>query len=151
MQTIECAVGNGGTAKHLVISYWVTNTHAFLQGSPSSLENVEGKWLPETTHYCLKNPFQNVWTHLWPQRWLLHCWANRSLSHQNPLKSWPRTKAVKCAECSAPTQNSLKNVCDEAILAAGSLQHRRTTAQLLGSLSRAHSAQLMPSSYWSNI
>ncbi|KAI4824209.1 hypothetical protein KUCAC02_012738 [Chaenocephalus aceratus] len=66
--------------------------------SPSSFENVKEKWVPEITHHCPKTPFLLVGT-------------------QIDLRDDPST-AVKYVECSALTQRGLKNVFDEAILAA---------------------------------
>uniref|UniRef100_A0ABI7ZC94 Uncharacterized protein n=1 Tax=Felis catus TaxID=9685 RepID=A0ABI7ZC94_FELCA len=59
--------------------------------SPSSFENVKENWVPQITHHCPKTP----------------CFLlARDL------------KAVKYVECSALTQKGVKNVFDEAILAA---------------------------------
>uniref|UniRef100_A0A8C0WLT3 Rho-related GTP-binding protein RhoG n=1 Tax=Castor canadensis TaxID=51338 RepID=A0A8C0WLT3_CASCN len=66
--------------------------------SPSSFENVKEKWVPEITHHCPKTPFLLVGT-------------------QIDLRDDPST-IEKLVECSALTQKGLKNVFDEAILAA---------------------------------
>ncbi|EDV24322.1 Cdc42hs complexed with A peptide derived from P-21 activated kinase [Trichoplax adhaerens] len=87
--------------------------------NPSSFEN----WVPEISHHCPKTPFLLVGT----QIDLRDDLATIEKLNKNKLK--PITsdaterlskelKAVKYVECSALTQKGLKNVFDEAILAA---------------------------------
>merc|ERR1712096_356165 len=73
--------------------------------SPSSFENVKEKWVPEITHHCQKTPFLLVGTQI-------------DLSLDMGEKLAKELRAVKYVECSALTQKGLKNVFDEAILAA---------------------------------
>ncbi|RDD44189.1 Cell division control protein 42-like protein [Trichoplax sp. H2] len=102
--------------------------------NPSSFENVKEKaciiiqynnleWVPEISHHCPKTPFLLVGT----QIDLRDDLATIEKLNKNKLK--PITsdaterlskelKAVKYVECSALTQKGLKNVFDEAILAA---------------------------------
>lgn len=83
--------------------------------SPSSFENVKEKWVPEITHHCHKTPFLLVGT----QTDL----RDEAKSKKKPITQEQGEKLakelkVKYVECSALTQKGLKNVFDEAILAA---------------------------------
>nr|BAC16312.1 Raichu-1054X [synthetic construct] len=92
--------------------------------SPSSFENVKEKWVPEITHHCPKTPFLLVGTQI-DLRDDPSTIEKLAKNKQKPIT--PETaeklardlKAVKYVECSALTQRGLKNVFDEAILAAG--------------------------------
>ncbi|ROL53231.1 DNA (cytosine-5)-methyltransferase 3B [Anabarilius grahami] len=91
--------------------------------SLSSFENVKEKWVPEITYYSPKTPFLLVGTQIDLRDDPITI-ARLSKNKQKPIK--PETaeklakdlKAVKYVECSALTQKGLKNVFDEAILAA---------------------------------
>ncbi|ELW65755.1 Cell division control protein 42 like protein [Tupaia chinensis] len=95
----------------------------FSMVSPSSLENVKVKWVPEITHHCPKTPFLLVGTHN-DLRDDPSTTEKLAKNKQKPIT--PETaeklacnlKAVKYLECSALTQKGLKNVSDEAILAS---------------------------------
>uniref|UniRef100_A0A8C5MVN0 Cell division control protein 42 homolog n=1 Tax=Leptobrachium leishanense TaxID=445787 RepID=A0A8C5MVN0_9ANUR len=90
---------------------------------PSSFENVKEKWVPEITHHCPKTPFLLVGTQI-DLRDDPSTIEKLAKNKQKPIT--PETaeklardlKAVKYVECSALTQKGLKNVFDEAILAA---------------------------------
>ncbi|KAH7099844.1 cell division control protein 42 [Auriculariales sp. MPI-PUGE-AT-0066] len=79
--------------------------------SPASFENVKEKWFPEVHHHCPGVPCLIVGTQL-------------ARSKQRPILSDQGERlarelgAVKYVECSALTQKGLKNVFDEAIVAA---------------------------------
>ncbi|CAG5888440.1 unnamed protein product, partial [Menidia menidia] len=91
--------------------------------SPSSFENVREKWVPEISHHCPRTPFLLVGTQvdLRDDSNTLEKLAKnkqRALSCESGEKLARELKAVKYVECSALTQRGLKNVFDEAILAA---------------------------------
>ncbi|ETE60211.1 Cell division control protein 42-like protein [Ophiophagus hannah] len=87
--------------------------------SPSSFEN----WVPEITHHCPKTPFLLVGTQI-DLRDDPSTIEKLAKNKQKPItpeaaeKLARDLKAVKYVECSALTQKGLKNVFDEAILAA---------------------------------
>ncbi|RIB19224.1 P-loop containing nucleoside triphosphate hydrolase protein [Gigaspora rosea] len=72
--------------------------------SPASFENVKEKWFPEVHHNCPGIPCLIVGTQI----------ESRNQSENLALE----LGAVKYVECSALTQKGLKNVFDEAIVAA---------------------------------
>ncbi|XP_063722503.1 cell division control protein 42 homolog [Symsagittifera roscoffensis] len=87
--------------------------------NPSSFENVKEKWVPEIQHHCNKTPFLLVGT----QNDLRDEPGSgkaktKPISQEQGEKLAKDLKAVKYVECSALTQKGLKNVFDEAILAA---------------------------------
>uniref|UniRef100_A0A8P4KG85 Uncharacterized protein n=1 Tax=Dicentrarchus labrax TaxID=13489 RepID=A0A8P4KG85_DICLA len=91
--------------------------------SPSSFENVREKWVPEISHHCPRTPFLLVGTQvdLRDDSNTLEKLAKnkqRALTCESGEKLARELKAVKYVECSALTQRGLKNVFDEAILAA---------------------------------
>jgi cell division control protein 42 len=91
--------------------------------SPSSFENVKEKWVPEVQHYCQKVPFLLVGTQidLRDDGAVLTSLRNNKQSYiteEQGRKLARDVKAVGYVECSALTQRGLKNVLDEAILAA---------------------------------
>ncbi|CAH0557180.1 unnamed protein product [Brassicogethes aeneus] len=91
--------------------------------SPSSFENVKEKWVPEITHHCQKTPFLLVGTQvdLRDDGATIEKLAKnkqKPISIEQGEKLAKELKAVKYVECSALTQKGLKNVFDEAILAA---------------------------------
>uniref|UniRef100_A0A3P8WMA4 Cell division control protein 42 homolog n=1 Tax=Cynoglossus semilaevis TaxID=244447 RepID=A0A3P8WMA4_CYNSE len=91
--------------------------------SPSSFENVREKWVPEISHHCPRTPFLLVGTQmdLRDDSNTLEKLAKnkqRALTCESGEKLARELRAVKYVECSALTQRGLKNVFDEAILAA---------------------------------
>jgi len=91
--------------------------------SPASFENVKEKWNPEVNHHCPGVPCIIVGTQidLREDPVLLEKLARQK---QKPIEYTQGDKlarelgAVKYVECSALTQKGLKNVFDEAIVAA---------------------------------
>eukprot|EP00045_Choanoeca_perplexa_P022305 m.9036 g.9036 ORF g.9036 m.9036 type:complete len:192 (-) comp9348_c0_seq1:227-802(-) len=91
--------------------------------SPSSFENVKEKWVPEIQHHCPKTPFLLVGTQVDLRddaTWIEKLAKNKQkpILHDQGKKLAAELKAVDYVECSALTQKGLKNVFDEAILAA---------------------------------
>ena len=90
---------------------------------PASFENVKEKWVPEITHYSTKTPFLIVGTQI-DLRDNARTLEKLSKQKQRPItieaaeKLSRELRAAKYVECSALTQMGLKNVFDEAILAA---------------------------------
>jgi len=91
--------------------------------APASFENVKEKWVPEITHHCPKTPFLLVGTQV-DLRDDETIQEKLAKTKQKPItveagdKLSRELRAVKFVECSALTQKGLKNVFDEAILAA---------------------------------
>ncbi|CAH3182064.1 unnamed protein product, partial [Porites lobata] len=91
--------------------------------SPASFENVKEKWVPEITHHCPKTLFLLVGTQV-DLRDDASTIEKLAKNKQKPItvesaeKQARELRAVKYVECSALTQKGLKNVFDEAILAA---------------------------------
>uniref|UniRef100_A0A2K5PBH5 Cell division control protein 42 homolog n=1 Tax=Cebus imitator TaxID=2715852 RepID=A0A2K5PBH5_CEBIM len=91
--------------------------------APSSFENVKEKWVPEITHHCLKTPFLLAGTQI-DLRDDPSTIEKLAKNKQKPItlgtaeKLAHELKAVKYVECSALKQKGLRNVFDEAILAA---------------------------------
>ena len=81
------------------------------------------QWVPEITHHCPKTPFLLVGTQI-DLRDDAATIEKLSKVKQKPItvesseKLARELRAVKYVECSALTQKGLKNVFDEAILAA---------------------------------
>ena len=81
------------------------------------------QWVPEITHHCQKTPFLLVGTQI-DLRDDAATIEKLAKNKQKPLslemgeKLAKELRAVKYVECSALTQKGLKNVFDEAILAA---------------------------------
>jgi len=91
--------------------------------SPPSFENVKEKWLPEVHHHCPSVPCLIVGTQSdlrEDQAYVEKLFKNK----QKPIQTAQGEKmaldlnAVTYVECSALRQKGLKNVFDEAILAA---------------------------------
>lgn len=91
--------------------------------APASFENVKEKWQPEIMHHCPKTPFLLVGTQV-DLRDDANTVEKLAKTRQKPVsvdmgdKLARELRAVKYVECSALTQKGLKNVFDEAILAA---------------------------------
>ncbi|VDN23785.1 unnamed protein product [Gongylonema pulchrum] len=80
-------------------------------------------WVPEIAHHCTKTPFLLVGTQIDLRDDPLYIEKlakikQRPISFELGEKLAKELKAVKYVECSALTQKGLKNVFDEAILAA---------------------------------
>ncbi|CAO2617040.1 Cell division control protein 42 homolog [Lemmus lemmus] len=88
----------------------------FSVASPSSFENVKEKWVPEITHHCTKTPFLLVGTQIDLKKLAKN--KQKPITPETAEKLAQDLKAVKYVECSALTKKGLKNVFDEAILAA---------------------------------
>ncbi|XP_039307844.1 uncharacterized protein LOC105202481 isoform X2 [Solenopsis invicta] len=92
---------------------------------PTSVQpyRILEKWVPEITHHCQKTPFLLVGTQidLRDDAATIEKLAKnkqKAISSEQGEKLAKELKAVKYVECSALTQKGLKNVFDEAILAA---------------------------------
>lgn len=91
--------------------------------SPASFENIREKWIPEIHHHCPKTPFLLVGTAADlrddpVQLEKLQRNKQKPVSIEQAERLAKDMNAVKYVECSALTQKGLKNVFDEAILAA---------------------------------
>ncbi|KAJ3518735.1 hypothetical protein NM688_g9397 [Phlebia brevispora] len=91
--------------------------------SPASFENVKEKWFPEVHHHCPGVPCLIVGTQIDlrddPQVLeKLQRQKQRPISSEQGERLARELGAVKYVECSALTQKGLKNVFDEAIVAA---------------------------------
>jgi len=91
--------------------------------SPDSFDNVREKWVPEINHHCPKTPFLLVGTQM-DLRDDLKRIQTLAKSKKKPVsfemgeRLAKELKAVKYVECSALTQQGLKDVFDEAIITA---------------------------------
>lgn len=91
--------------------------------SPASFENIKEKWVPEISHHCPGKPFLLVGTQS-DLRDDVKTMESLSKAKQRPISTEAADrlakdmKAIKYVECSALTQKGLKNVFDEAIIAA---------------------------------
>ncbi|CDK29280.1 unnamed protein product [Kuraishia capsulata CBS 1993] len=91
--------------------------------SPPSFENVKEKWFPEVSHHSPQVPCLIVGTQIDLRNDSLIL-EKLERQHARPIspdqgeKLAKELKAVKYVECSALTQKGLKNVFDEAIVAA---------------------------------
>jgi len=90
--------------------------------SPVSFENVQAKWYPELMHFCPEVPFILVGTKMDCRNDPGEVEKLRSQSQTpvttdqgNQLAS--KLKAIRYMECSAKTQENLKDVFDEAVRA----------------------------------
>ncbi|KIM63828.1 hypothetical protein SCLCIDRAFT_691101 [Scleroderma citrinum Foug A] len=95
----------------------------FSVASPVSFENVKEKWLPEVRHHCPGAPCLIVGTQidLRDDNVIIEKLARqeqRPVSAESGERLARELGAVKYVECSALTQKGLKNVFDEAIVAA---------------------------------
>ena len=91
--------------------------------SPPSFENVKEKWFPEVHHHCPGVPCLVVGTQidLRDDKVIIEKLQRQRLSpitSEQGSRLARELKAVKYVECSALTQRGLKNVFDEAIVAA---------------------------------
>lgn len=91
--------------------------------SPPSFENVKEKWFPEVHHHCPGVPCLIVGTQidLRDDKVIIEKLQRQRLRPIGPEQGERlarELRAVKYVECSALTQRGLKNVFDEAIVAA---------------------------------
>lgn len=91
--------------------------------SPPSFENVKEKWFPEVHHHCPGVPCLIVGTQidLRDDKVIIEKLQRqrlRPISSEQGERLARELRAVKYVECSALTQRGLKNVFDEAIVAA---------------------------------
>jgi len=91
--------------------------------SPASFENVKEKWFPEVHHHCPGVPCLIVGTQVDLREDAAVCeklarQKQRPVQHDAGERLARELGAVKYVECSALTQKGLKNVFDEAIVAA---------------------------------
>ena len=91
--------------------------------SPPSFENVKEKWFPEVHHHCPGVPCLIVGTQidLRDDKVIIEKLQRQRLRPITPEQGERlarELRAVKYVECSALTQRGLKNVFDEAIVAA---------------------------------
>ncbi|KAJ2490379.1 GTPase Cdc42 [Coemansia sp. RSA 2050] len=91
--------------------------------SQASFENVKEKWFPEVSHHCPGVPCIIVGTQvdLREDAVTLQKLAKnkqKAIMEEQGLMLARELKAAKYVECSALTQKGLKNVFDEAIVAA---------------------------------
>ncbi|XP_067950703.1 cdc42 homolog [Watersipora subatra] len=89
---------------------------------PSSFENVKEKWIPELLHHCQQTPFLLVGTQCDLRNdnaaiAQLQTTFEKPVSFEHGKKLAKELRAVKFVECSALTQEGIKNVFDEAIRA----------------------------------
>lgn len=95
----------------------------FSVASPASFENVKEKWFPEVHHHCPGVPCLIVGTQVDLRNdptvvEKLNRQRLRPVSTEFGERLARDLGAVKYVECSALTQKGLKNVFDEAIVAA---------------------------------
>uniref|UniRef100_A0A2K6CZD0 Cell division control protein 42 homolog n=1 Tax=Macaca nemestrina TaxID=9545 RepID=A0A2K6CZD0_MACNE len=109
----------------LLLSYPQTDVYlvCFSVVSPPSFENAKEKWVPEITRHCPKTPFLLVGIQIGlrddpPAIEKLSKNKQKPITPETAEKLVRDPKAVRYVECSALTQKGLKNVFDEAILAA---------------------------------
>lgn len=91
--------------------------------SPPSFENVKEKWFPEVHHHCPGVPCLVVGTQvdLRDDKVIIEKLRRqrlRPITTEQGERLARELRAVKYVECSALTQRGLKNVFDEAIVAA---------------------------------
>merc|ERR1719510_1802356 len=89
--------------------------------NPASYENTKEKWVPEITHHKADTPFLLVGTQMDlrnDQGTIQKLAKNKQkpITVEQAEKQARDMKAVKYVECSALTQEGLKNVFDEAII-----------------------------------
>ncbi|ORX77909.1 cell division control protein 42 [Anaeromyces robustus] len=91
--------------------------------NPSSFENIREKWIPEIRHHCPTVPCLIVGTQIdlrdnAAERDKLSKRKQKPIEFEQGEKLAKEMNAVKYVECSARNSEGLKNVFDEAIIAA---------------------------------
>ena len=100
----------------------------FSVAEPASLKSVVEKWVPEIKHYCPNTPFILLGTKvdLRGDRAILDMLAKKQeevVSKEEGERMAESLKAAKYLECSALTQEGVKNIFDEAIRQQSTWQH----------------------------
>jgi len=90
--------------------------------SPVSFENVTAKWYPELMHFCPDVPFILVGTKCDIRNdpvevEKLKAQGQSPITTEQGIELAKKLKAIKFMECSAKTQENLKDVFDEAVRA----------------------------------
>eukprot|EP01116_Phalansterium_solitarium_P018002 TRINITY_DN45_c0_g1_i1.p1 TRINITY_DN45_c0_g1~~TRINITY_DN45_c0_g1_i1.p1 ORF type:complete len:192 (-),score=39.75 TRINITY_DN45_c0_g1_i1:472-1047(-) len=104
--------------------------------SPVSFENVTSKWHPELMHFCPDVPFILVGTKADTRTDPIECEKLRQQG-QTPIQTESghdlakRLKAIRYMECSAKTQENLKDVFDEAVRAVLRPQKKKKGCTIL--------------------
>lgn len=120
-----CVIGQEDYDRLRPLSYPQTDVFlvCFSVTSPASFENVKEKWFPEVHHHCPGVPCLIVGTQI-DLRQDPNVLEKLTRQKQRPIgfdageRLARELGAVKYVECSALTQKGLKNVFDEAIVAA---------------------------------
>ena len=104
--------------------------------SHTSYENVREKWVPEITHHREKIPFLLVGTHIdlrddFNVIEKLKNICQEPITYEAGESLAKELNAVKYIECSALTQQGLKNVFDEVIQAALMDQNKKKKCTVL--------------------
>jgi cell division control protein 42 len=91
--------------------------------NPSSFENIKEKWIPEIRHHCPTVPCLIVGTQIdlrdnAAEKEKLSKRKQKPIEFEQGEKLAKEMNAVKYVECSARNSEGLKNVFDEAIIAA---------------------------------
>ncbi len=91
--------------------------------NPSSFENIKEKWIPEIRHHCPTVPCLIVGTQIdlrdsAAEKDKLSKRKQKPIEFEQGEKLAKEMNAVKYVECSARNSEGLKNVFDEAIIAA---------------------------------
>ena len=139
---VPCTVGLWDTAgqedydRLRPLSYPETDVFllCFSIDSPNSFKNIKDKWYPEVSHHCPKAPIVLVGLKLdlrddkaTVER--LAGVKQKPITYEQGMKMAEEIRAFKYVECSAKTQEGLKNVFDTAVAAAhgglDTLKHKR--------------------------
>jgi cell division control protein 42 len=125
MITTFCFSGQEDYDRLRPLSYPQTDVFlvCFSVSSPASFENVKEKWIPEVHHHCPGVPCLIVGTQvdLRDDATVVEKLCRqkqRPITQEQGERLARELHAVKYVECSALTQKGLKNVFDEAIVAA---------------------------------
>ena len=128
---VPCTIGLWDTAgqedydRLRPLSYPETDVFllCFSIDSPASFENIRAKWYPEVSHHCRKVPIVLVGLKLdlrddkeTVER--LRKEKLAPITYEQGMKMAKEIRAFKYVECSALTQEGLKNVFDTAVAAA---------------------------------
>ena len=128
---VPCTIGLWDTAgqedydRLRPLSYPETDVFllCFSIDSPASFENIRAKWYPEVSHHCRKVPIVLVGLKLdlRDDKETVEKLREKGLApitYEQGMKMAKEIRAFKYVECSALTQEGLKNVFDTAVAAA---------------------------------